>query len=1003
MFLVQRLLKSSVKSYLSKFIDNEITLNQMEYKDGVFKLEDFYLNISELNKQLDNIPLIGNLGIMFAHIDCMKIYPSWDNVINKIEIDGVSVRVSKCLPQENLEKQELDTSTDNTSIFYYEGEESVVEDSAIFDQDMEGYRLVLDKVENIANDFVLQANNIQVLIDNESEEHFKIAFGFTYTQNKLSLKKIQIEKDTRILFYSRLLKMVLSRNGIGIETESCDANIKIEDIKEIIDLMSKIEVEKKDSSEEEVIEDDYLNDMYHSCRGRKNIGFTSDNFGFTLDDVTFNLKKLDVQYQNKNLQLNCDSILSNILNFEDLNFSLAKNEVPIFDNVFRTPFSDKACFYNGNKKPKSMANEIERELFKKEKKEKSKYHVSLECSDCNIDFQPLSYFVNKFLKLFDSKKSAAESDMIWWIEVDTKRIQIKYNQTLQFQGDNVSFYFADFYWCLDAANIAWISEKNLMNGMSFERHQLANVTDLHLAGNVPLNHLVEDVDRASIVNFTEIKAIISQFIGPTSEPLDIRIYLKLNSISCDNIIEIDDKPFGCHIDAIEIFNTNQSLNITAEHLKCVLENYPILVLQLFHINLFDQTFKNRNFDIRWNISKLDCNLDSEDFKSILNFASTMMVLPASHKKKKNELQLNFVDNYEGDDEEDSASISNEGIIGDWNVTLRQNYESKNHIKFHGSGFNINFPSSKEILDQRTMLTFPTFEIIDGVESSLWYKAFWTKNLSIVWLKDYLSVEAKNDLYLNIDQDFVNFIIQFFEWDVQQSFMVDNPPTSPTTQKPPFSSIHISELTFRLDYKPKDDGAEEVFEFINFMALRNSKILFREFYMFNIRTIDDLIQSITLNLVANIQNIQGVIAGMKPVQPIAKILSGAKNVIILPLNTKLDKNFGHKLKLQLKKVMSDTAIEVLQVGCGLNISLDGKKSIYSNQPATIKQGFASAEKEFVGGMKTVFAFVKSGEDADILTLPMAVIKPFTGGLSQILLGICNQLDPSRKQRMDNKYK
>ena len=99
----------------------------------------------------------------------------------------------------------------------------------------------------------------------------------------------------------------------------------------------------------------------------------------------------------------------------------------------------------------------------------------------------------------------------------------------------------------------------------------------------------------------------------------------------------------------------------------------------------------------------------------------------------------------------------------------------------------------------------------------------TKDFRIICIDDYLSLEAQNDIYLNIDQNFITFMTQYFDWESHGKSPEKTSRNLPVA--PPFSSIHISEMTFRLDYKPKQ--STEFFEFVNFVPLRNPKILFRD--------------------------------------------------------------------------------------------------------------------------------------------------------------------------------
>jgi hypothetical protein len=220
-------------------------------------------------------------------------------------------------------------------------------------------------------------------------------------------------------------------------------------------------------------------------------------------------------------------------------------------------------------------------------------------------------------------------------------------------------------------------------------------------------------------------------------------------------------------------------------------------------------------------------------------------------------------------------------------------------------------------------------------------------------------------------------------------------------KPPFKAIQISTMVFRFDYKPQDTG--EIFSFVNCMPIRGSKIVFNEFYLFQIKTWSTLMNEFVVNLFSNIQNLQGIVSGLKPVKPIANLLSNSKNLLILPINSHIGKKRTESFTKQLKHILKNVTVEVLELGSAMHVNINKTESIYSNQPTDWKQGYESGKKQFEDNCQTIIALVRNSDETDLLHLPIVMVRPFTGFLSQFFLGLANQLQPSRKQVMDNKYK
>lgn len=322
------------------------------------------------------------------------------------------------------------------------------------------------------------------------------------------------------------------------------------------------------------------------------------------------------------------------------------------------------------------------------------------------------------------------------------------------------------------------------------------------------------------------------------------------------------------------------------------------------------------------------------------------------------------------------------------------------------------PSQNIIDKKRYELMIQSFEIRDGIQTSLWNKAVWTGDIKIIYVDRYLSLSFGKEINLHVDQRLLDFVQNCMTVytksynlikhpNIIDSAMIDPDAAEFTSLKPPFRSIHISETVFRFDYKPQETG--EMFSFINCMPIRDSKIVFNDFYLFQIKTWSTLMNELIVNLFSNIQNLQGIVSGIKPVRPIANIISNSKNLLILPINNHIGKKRSESFSKQIKSILKDVAVDVLELGSAVHMNINKQESIYANQPTNWKEGISEGKKQFSENCQTIIALVRNSEETDLMNLPIVVVRPFTGFVSQFFLGLANQLQPSRKQRMDNKYK
>ena len=114
----------------------------------------------------------------------------------------------------------------------------------------------------------------------------------------------------------------------------------------------------------------------------------------------------------------------------------------------------------------------------------------------------------------------------------------------------------------------------------------------------------------------------------------------------------------------------------------------------------------------------------------------------------------------------------------------------------------------------------------------------------------------------------------------------------------------------------------------------------------------------------------------------------------------------QLTQQIKNITRKTTVSVLEIGGSLQTAdyyqHPPNSSVFSNQPKNIKDGLSKGTRSFTDGMTTIVTFI-TDENADLFQLPSVLVKPFAGFLANTFLGVCNQIDPERYQRMQDKYK
>lgn len=1099
MDFVKRLLKSSIKSCISKYIENDLQLNQMEYQEGIFELKGFMLNCNQINKHIhENTDFA--VCCKSVNIGSMKIHPSWSNVVQKIEFDDAHVVLS----QDNNPDDEhtlgvLDdiknfgddcNNSLDSSLFYYLNNEQVLQDSlsdsiAAIEKDIAGYQNVLDYVEKVTKEFVGSFNNLIIEYKDLRLHIGKVIYEQKENTVSVDIKNVNVVVGGVSVVWLEQLVCTVAPKNVKI---SIPSNVKSKLILrfDVVWLLIKYisELTNKSSDKNAPFSDKNVFSKRQDSSST-NFEVSIPHVDLQLEDQFAKLQDIKIQKKSNNLYIKIQKVSSPFLNSSLLSIGILTNDIassnnddpvhmndPVEESVVLTPFSDKVCYYaDGDQKPSELGEQEKQEKFKETQKKNSSKHIVCSAAKTWIEWKTFYAVIQRLFKKKKAVDGASQEsnshpqesddevsftmgpmdndntdygnkaheeneahganedteedipDIVVddnestndsvndkkgkkWFEFQLNETTVMYDDVFTFHGSGVNVCIGEHFVNIESKAVVWAPMKR----------KVCQWSNIHCVTALNLSQVVLNADKCVVTKLSEIKKHITPLITMDGDAPDCQINMKFKHILCENLIELYglDGMFRASLigHGLEIFNTTNSFNVTLQ--KSIVKFHTrddeivpekILGVSMVHVNHFTDG------KIRFSIGTLKGNLDAVHIKTItehiadtVNANEKIIVQKQGYRKKGAVSSFQLVDDYKGVQGRkcDNNTKNDAFLKGDIKtmciqIKHKNKWDASNYAALKGTGVQIVLHSSN-----RMSIDLKNIEIIDGVRASLWNKAMYTNDIKIIRVDNYLSVEVPNDVFLNIDQNFLMFVEQLFEWDPPSPdhSIAGLPPPVNRSAKPPFSSMHISETTFRIDYKPKQTA--DFFEFVNFVPLRNAKVVFREFYMFNIRTFEELAQKITINLISNLRNIQGVVAGMKPIKPVAKILANAQNVVILPLNTKLDANYASKIKKQLGKIAKNTTVEVLELGCGLNVSLKNKTSVYANQPATIGEGITHAKREFKNGMNTVFAFVRNAEDLDVLSLPIAVVKPFTGSFSKLLLGICNQLDPDRKKRADAKY-
>lgn len=300
------------------------------------------------------------------------------------------------------------------------------------------------------------------------------------------------------------------------------------------------------------------------------------------------------------------------------------------------------------------------------------------------------------------------------------------------------------------------------------------------------------------------------------------------------------------------------------------------------------------------------------------------------------------------------------------------------------------PNSKKI-------TFDNLQCLDKTARSSFNKAIVIRGATITLTdkEDYVcvfgqpSIRGKGrleDVSLAIDQTFLDYLVTFTK--------TIKFPTTTGDAPNVVRSIRISEVKMRVNYRPSSGQGETEVGLLKWMPIKEAVIKMQAFDGFGL-TIDELSVALGIHFMQDKKNIARLFGGIKPIRAPLEIFKNVTELILIPMHP-VSPGYSNDVMgrlAQMRHISAKTIVSVLEL-----------VPSSEQQPSGIKQGILQAGQTFQRDMNTIVAFV-SGDNAntDLLDVPMMIIRPFTSPISSLITGVCNQLDPVRLERLQNKYR
>jgi len=233
---------------------------------------------------------------------------------------------------------------------------------------------------------------------------------------------------------------------------------------------------------------------------------------------------------------------------------------------------------------------------------------------------------------------------------------------------------------------------------------------------------------------------------------------------------------------------------------------------------------------------------------------------------------------------------------------------------------------------------------------------------------------RDNVCMTLHQSFLDFCIQF-----SKNFAALNEKENTKNTLP---SIHIHPFKTRMTYRPAPTTGmimtpELQSVYLSWIPITNAAIKIPAVDFIGGTKWTELFELLGEAVFQDRRNILRIISGIKGVKATTDVLRNISELVLIPLIPGGNQNEGiiHRLQSQTTK----TLVSVLDIG-----SANERSSI--RHPQGLREGMIKAAES----TKTAIALIGGNGEVSLLDIPGVVVAP----LSNVLTGVCNQLDPKR---------
>ncbi len=976
MFVVQRLVHSTIKRLLGQFVKNNI--DSIEDGNGLINLSNLNFREDVLNKYLQPFGFCvtsATLGHVWVDIASTTVI-HWSNI--RVLASSLSPQTIP-VPRNNDLGDSLFTFDDDDEHDEHDEEE----ESGMFSSFLAPIQGLQKKIEGMALSIQHRFTNVEVIWDGlgvnitgrysenegvviESAAIFRLADNVTFGTirncslqgQKISCEDVQIELTISILIWLMTLKKPTTN-------DSSDPLLKTITFKTIgVSIPG--------------VEQCAFNDLIYDLSGKR-----------------LSFEQFECRYGNiYKTRIDFPSVTTTSTTATTSMSRPSTTPTTATTSMSRpiescSPFDeDKIFLFHSQPKPTPIANVAKTSSFVAHERNTAKGNIVIRIAGITVTTLPSiteQAIILNFVEHFRKPRSA---DNGYCIDVAIQRFEIIGIPNIP----NVSIIQAS---CLFGQTAMWsakTAEINIENTLELRQLRIAGEQMKRMSG---------DIRELNILNLPNLIVLIRSlsFNNESTEPFDFIIRVRHVSINANQYF--DEKIVG---ETIEIFSSTvvpnaiiitsgrvESMGISKIRISScqvsVADSIEVSVASIHGvinpqfigqlINLLD-TKKPQTIDEQ--VFLLDDKRIIRDYASCPrnNYVEVLLADQCSPKKPNFKI-----------------------IIRQARIILQTNRPTSGHLEFLLDQFKV------RVFDDNLNVSTEKVECLDRLTSDVWNKALILHKFNVQLDKtngvfgDFQvnigTGKSDEDVTISLDQHVIDFFTIFAAECGNRLNDNDNS----------IRSFHIAPFKARIDYKPSETSQS----FMRFLPLRGAVVKVKLFDSFD-TTPEKLAVQFALHTLNHVRNLPRILSGIKPFRAPLSIFRNVAELILIPLiDDEQDEQHQYlgRIVSQAQTIAGKMAISILELGPALNVrrvgtTTDVPTSLHSNQPNGIKNGLIQAGQTFATDMGTVIAFV-SGDirNIDLFDLPLLVVRPLTAPLTDIVNGICNQVDPTRYKRMMNKYR